>query len=52
MKKLITLLGLTGFLLAINSCAYQDTMNERNVEGVRLQNELNLEIEKGSKLQR
>jgi hypothetical protein len=52
MKKIAILLGLTGFLLAINSCAYQETMNDRNAEGWRLQNELNLEVEKGSKLQR
>ncbi len=52
MKKLITLLSLVGSIFAINSCAYHETMNERNAEGVRLQNELNLEVEKGRKLQR
>jgi len=40
----------TGALLS--SCAYTETMNEREVEGQGLQRDLNYEIEKGNRLSR
>ena len=36
----------------ISSCAYTETMNEREVEGQGLQKDLNYEIEKGRRLTR
>lgn len=61
MKKNKTTRLITGFIFAscalvtsglLSSCAYTDTMNERNVEGVQLQNELNYEVDRGKKLSR
>jgi len=40
----------TGALLS--SCAYTETMNEREAEGQGLQKDLNYEIEKGHRLTR
>ncbi len=40
----------TGGLL--NSCAYTETMNDREAEGQGLQRELGYEIERGHKLSR
>jgi len=37
---------------ALSSCAYTETMNEREAEGHRLQGELGYEIEKGKRLTR
>jgi len=42
-------LGMSGFL---SSCAYTETMNERNAEGQRLQKELDFETERGRRLSR
>jgi len=36
----------------LNSCAYTETMNEREAEGQGLQRELGYEIERGRKLSR
>ena len=35
-----------------SSCAYTETMNEREAEGHKLRQDLNYEIERGRKLQR
>lgn len=36
----------------LNSCAYTETMNQREAEGQRLQKELGYEIERGRRLSR
>ena len=36
----------------LSSCAYTETMNEREAEGQRLQKELGYEIERGRRLSR
>lgn len=61
MKKNNITRFITGFIFAacalatsglLSSCAYTDTMNERNVEGAHLQNELNYEVQRGHELAR
>jgi hypothetical protein len=48
----LSLCAVGGLLSAglLSSCAYTETMNERNREGVRLQNELNYEVERNHRL--
>jgi len=54
--RLVTSFLLTAGAIAIgallSSCAYTETMNEREVEGQGLQKDLNYEIEKGNRLSR
>ncbi len=55
-KRVFTALALVSCALVtsglLNSCAYTETMNEREAEGRGLQRELGYEIERGHKLSR
>ncbi len=55
LRFLFGLLSTFGIIIStglLNSCAYTETMNDRNTEGWKLQNELNYEVERGKKLSR
>ena len=52
-RKLTYLMLFAGTILTsglLGSCAYTETMNERNAEGARLQHELGNEIQRGHRL--
>ena len=55
-KRTFVALACSAFALVssglLSSCAYTETMNEREAEGHRLQGELGYEIEKGNRLTR
>ena len=50
--KRIVLLGCICIPGILASCAYTETMNQREAEGQQLQKELNYEIERNSRLSR
>lgn len=58
-RKKLSLLTRNAYLLGalftcaiLSSCAYTETMNERNTEGYRLQHELDQEVDRGNRLSR